>query len=264
MVFQDTIHPYYMDGYLKMQLDKMKDKVMDDWDFVIVIDGYERSGKSTLAQQIATYLDLTFNLEHIVFNGVEFEKVTKGYPANTAIIFDEGFGDLTSRKWMNKLNHSIIKMLTEIGYKNLFLIIVLPTYYDLVKYIAIHRSRVLIHVYDNNFERGYFAWYDREKKKDLFVQGKKFYSYSQRIARPNFIGRFTKHMTVDIEAYKEKKRQNAIASDRGDSQKADNIDRPQLIKRMKVLGYNQTQIAEILDLTKQRISQLMKVEGIFI
>lgn len=263
-VFENTEKEYYMDGYLKIQLDRMKELSKNDWDFIIVLDGYERTGKSTLAQQIAKYLDNDFQLNQIVFNGIEFEKQAKTLEHHKVLVFDEGYGDLTSKKWMNKVNHSIVKMLTEIGYKNLYLIIVLPSYYDLVKYIAMHRSRVLIHVYDNNFERGYFAWYDKDKKKNLYIEGKKFYSYSQKIASPNFIGRFTKHYAVDKEEYEKKKYLNATSMEKAgnDALPGGILNRQELMLRLKFLGYNQAKIAEILDLTPARVSQLIKIDGV--
>lgn len=263
-VFENTPAEYYMDGYLKIQLDRMKELSKNDWDFIIVIDGYERTGKSTLAQQIAKYLDNDFQLNQIVFNGGEFEKTAKSLDHHKVLLFDEGYGDLTSKKWMNKVNHSIVKMLTEIGYKNLYLIIVLPSVYDLVKYIAMHRSRVLIHVYDNNFERGYFAWYDKDKKKSLYIEGKKFYSYSHKIAPPNFIGRFTKHYTVDKQEYDKKKYENAerIEKPGTDGGTSGILNRQELMLRLKFLGYNQAKISEILDLTPARVSQLMKIDGV--
>jgi hypothetical protein len=67
----------------------------------------------------------------------------------------------------------------------------------------------LIHVYfGSDFQRGFFAFYNSDKKKDLYIQGKKFYSYSQ--PRPNFIGRFTNLYTVDENAYRLKKKHSLI------------------------------------------------------
>ena len=43
----------YMDGFLKRNLDEAKRVIKKDWDMVFVIDGYEGSGKSVLAQHCA-------------------------------------------------------------------------------------------------------------------------------------------------------------------------------------------------------------------
>jgi hypothetical protein len=95
-------------------------------------------------------------------------------------------------------------MLAEIRQKNLFVFVVMPTFFDLDKYVALWRSRALIHVYTAaNFERGYFGFYNAERKKQLYILGKKFYSYAK--PKDNFHGRFTNFYPVDEKAYRAKK-----------------------------------------------------------
>jgi hypothetical protein len=164
---------------------------------------------------------------------------------------------------MNKVNQSIVRMLTEIRYKNLFIFIVLPTFFDLVKYVALWRSRALLHVYDVNFERGYFAFYDKDKKKELYIKGKKFYSYSSRIVKPNFIGRFTNHYVVDKEEYIKRKRLNAERVKIMEEKVNKYLERDIMIRRMKELGYKYKDITTISNLTTARISQIVnKTENI--
>ena len=55
-------HNYYLDGYLKSNLDIVKKDVKKDFDAFIIIAGREGYGKSTLASQVALYLDPTYNL----------------------------------------------------------------------------------------------------------------------------------------------------------------------------------------------------------
>ena len=66
-----TDKQYYMDGYLKENLDILKQKlVKDDWFFIIIISGSNRVrvGKSTIAQQISYYLDDTYDFQSLIFN----------------------------------------------------------------------------------------------------------------------------------------------------------------------------------------------------
>lgn len=203
-VFEGTKHEYYIDGFLKQNLDVAKKVIKSDWDMVFLIDGYEGCGKSVLAQQVGFYCDPTLNINQITFTPKQFKDAILSAKRYQCIIFDEAYGALNAKTAMQWINRSIVKMLTEIRQKNLFIIIVLPTFFDLVKYVAIWRSRALLHVYSgDDFERGFFAFYNIDRKKSLYVNGKKFYNYNN--PKPNFYGRFTDGYMVDKEEYKQKK-----------------------------------------------------------
>lgn len=196
---------YYMDGYLKQNFDTAKTVILKDWDMIFAYDGAEGSGKSVKAMQDAYYSDPTLCMDRIVFNPRDFIKAIMSARKGEAIVYDEAYTGLSSRATMSLINRTLIKMLAEIRHRNLFIFIVMPTFFDLDKYVALWRTRALIHVYTgDNFERGYFAFYNKDRKKDLYILGKKFYSYS--LPKPNFIGRFTDFYVLDKAAYKEKKR----------------------------------------------------------
>ena len=80
----------------------------------------------------------------------------------------------------------------QIRQKNLFVIMVLPTFFVLDKYVALFRSRALIHVYECKKKRGYFKVYNQKKKKLLYLLGKATYSYSgaKWSIKTRFKGRF--------------------------------------------------------------------------
>ena len=194
-----------MDGYLKQNLDRAKEIVTKDWDFVCFIDGYEGSGKSVIAQQVAKYCDPTFNIDRICFNPDDFIKRINEAKKGEAIILDEAYGAMSARAAMSSLNRTMLAVLMEIRQKNLFVFIVCPCFMDVEKYVAIWRSRALIHVYTKNFKRGTFAFFNADRKKTLYVLGKKYYSYSK--PKANFIGSFTDGYVVDDVEYRKKKLQ---------------------------------------------------------
>lgn len=195
-----------MDGYLKGILDEIKQSVKRDMDLIILVDGPERSGKSTLAQQCAAYCDPSFNLARVCFTPDEFRKAIMEAEPGQAIVYDEAYTGLNSRGTMSVINRALVSMLAEIGQKNLIIFVVMPTFFDLDKYVAIWRSKVLLHVYTGEkFERGFFAAYNESTKKYLYIEGKKFYEYKGRV-KPNFFGRFPAQYTVDEQAYRQKKR----------------------------------------------------------
>lgn len=200
-----TTMSFWMDGYLKGILDKIKVSVTKDMDLIILVDGPERAGKSTLAQQCAAYCDPTFNISRICFTPDEFRKAVMAAEPGQAIVYDEAYTGLNSRGTMSVINRALVSLLAEIGQKNLIIFVAMPTFFDLDKYVAIWRSKVLLHVYTgDNFERGYFAAYNDTTKKYLYIEGKKFYEYKGRV-KPNFFGRFPNRYTVDETAYRQKK-----------------------------------------------------------
>lgn len=265
-VFEGTPEQYYMDGYLKDNLDTAKRIVREDWDVFGVFDGTEGAGKSVLAQQVAKYCDPTLDLSRIVFTPTQFKKAVREAKKYQAIIYDEAYGGLGSRGTMTQVNMTIVKMLTEIRQKNLFLFIVLPSIFDLDKYAAIWRSRFLIHIYaDRDFKRGYFAFYNAEQKKLLYLLGKKYYDYNK--PRPAFVSNFPNHYTVDELAYKKKKIDSSL-NDIDDNRIMVIKTARELRKSVAIsltntdLRLSDKQLAAILDISVRSINRYLQNYGI--
>lgn len=208
-VFQGTDKEFYMDGYLKENLDTAKSVVKKDWDMLFIVDGEEGCGKSVLAMQMAYYLDPTLTLDRIVFTPREFRLAVKNGKSGQAIVYDEAYTGLSSRAAMTLINRTLVKLVAECRQKNLFVFVVMPAFFDLDKYVTLWRGRALIHVYSKAFERGFFEFYNKDRKKSLYVTGKKFYSYYH--VKPNFRGCFTKHYTLNEAKYRARKRGSLIA-----------------------------------------------------
>ena len=161
------------------------------------------SGKSILAQQIAHYLDPTFNIDRMCLTGEEFLKNLNKSKKGQAIVMDEAFKDLDSSQSQKRMAKTLRHAMAEMGQKNLFVILVLPSFFELTRYPAIHRSIGLIHVYTGkNLNRGFFSFYGKKKKQNIYMRGRKYYSYCER---PDFYGQFTNKYVLDEEAYRKKK-----------------------------------------------------------
>lgn len=199
---------YYMDGYLKSNLDDLKEDVLRDFDAFLIVDGRERFGKSTLAMQVAFYLDNTFCLARVCFTIEQFVEAVNNAEKYTAIVFDEAYGYLNSRQAISKFNKTLIKIFAEMGSKNLFIIICIPNFFELDKYPAIHRSTSLLHVYERANYKAKFGAYNFNTKVKLYSLGKKFYDF--RKVAPNFTGDFTKFFPIDKEEYEKKKRESVL------------------------------------------------------
>lgn len=210
-VFEGTPQEFYMDRYLRDNLQRAKDLVRKDWDMVFLYDGREGSGKSVKAMQDAYFCDPTFSAERMTFTPDEFEEAIKNATKYQSVQYDEAFTGLSSRETMSRINKVLVKMLAEIRQKNLFIFVVMPTFFDVDKYVALWRSVALIHVFTTrNMTRGYFAFYNYDKKKDLYMNGKKYYSYYK--PKPDFTGRFLNHYPLDEEKYRKKKYESMIVN----------------------------------------------------
>lgn len=253
---------YYMDGYLKSNFDKIKEVIKQDWDMIFVVDGYEGAGKSMFTQQCAKYLDPTLDISRVVFNPKDFKDAVMAAQQYQAVIYDEAYGGLSSKRALSQVNQSIVQMLTVIRKRNLYVFIVLPSFFDLDKYVALWRSRGLLHVYTgDDFKRGLFRFYNAARKKDMYVKGKKFYEY--RIGKPNFHGRFYKKWIIPVNEYDDKKMRTSIQVE----EKANKFkeDRDNIIRKLVEDGLTHRKIAEMCGLTRSRVTQILgdvvKVNG---
>ena len=212
---------FFMEDNLKAQLDVLLKNNENDWDFTIIISaaGEVRVGKSVLAMQIGCYWTysiwkkynrtLPFDCKsNFVFDGqVLIEKgnyLGKHFPT-AVLIFDEAGADLEGRKTMQTATQKVLDYFRECGQYNLLNILVIPEFFDLPKSIAMSRSIFLLDVYYNSdaegfFERGYFKFYSRRNKKELYRKGRKELNYS--VAFPNFTGKFDNIYTIDKAEYK--------------------------------------------------------------
>ena len=203
----ETMDRLWIAPMVAKELDKVKNRVLKhDRDFVAVIDGEEGVGKSVLAQQIAAYLDPEFNMERIVFNSDKFLETIKDPKTKpgSCVVLDEAFSAANNRASLTEVNRAMIGVATEMRQKNLFVLMVLPSFFDLDKYFALWRCRALFHVYFTPDEDRNYVIFPKDAKKMLYLTGKKTYSYSKpRSSFPPF--HFPNFYTVDEEEYRRKK-----------------------------------------------------------
>lgn len=197
---------YYVDPIIKRELDKIKDAVRNkDRDYVMVVDGEEGCGKSVLAMQIAKYLDSKFNLDGIVFTADQFMKKIKEARRFSCIVLDEAFNASNARASLSQVNRAMLGVATEMRQQNLFIIMCIPSFFDLDKYFALWRCKSLIHVYfRKDGSRGRYILFPKTKKKYLYLYGKKTYNYSKpKSPYPPCV--FHKYYPVDELEYRQKK-----------------------------------------------------------
>lgn len=212
------------------------------------------SGKSVLTQQMAYYCsDGNFSVDDIVFTGHDFrERVLQSKPYS-AIVFDEAFRGLSARGSMTDTNKMLLGLLNEIRQKRLFVFIVLPSVWDLDKYVTMHRSMGLIHVHtvkkkkpNGEFERerGHFRFYNQSKLRYLLGNSTAKYVYPKTVS---FFGTYKPFYVVDEEEYRVKKGE-ALGMVGVSDVKARRITEHRLIlmKHLKTLGVSTPEIARLL------------------
>lgn len=250
---------YYLDDRLKRNLDKVVIPALTkkDEDYVLIIDGKERMGKSVMATQIARYVDPSFSISRECFSPDEFRNAIMNAKHGQAIIFDEAYGGLSSKSSLSSVNKTMVQLLTECGQQNLLLIIVLPSVFLLEWYMAHSRSRVLIHVQkDPKGRKGFWRSFNEDQKTELWINGRKDYKYK---VKTRFRGRFTNFYAIDEAQYRAKK-DLALKSKWVDDGKT-----PAAEKRSKTLDERNkliTYIKEIQNLDLKELTECINAVGI--
>jgi len=200
----------YIDGFLLQKLENIEKIIKKNWDCVFLIDGMERSGKSTLGLTCAWYLakgKLTYN--NIASDADDAVMKCEKLPDRSILVIDEGSLVFSSKETMSAEQKKLIKIMNVIGQKNMIFIIILPSFFDLNKFIAVSRSRFLLHIYPGKtLSRGKFCYFGEQKKKILYEFGKKHFN-SYKFPRANFVGQFWDFFPLEnLEEYKKIKQKS--------------------------------------------------------
>jgi hypothetical protein len=219
-----TDKEYWMEQRLINDLNTVIHNLPHDWDFVCILtgNGMVRVGKSVLAQQVGYYvayhIGTPFSIENIVFSGEELIGTAHKLPPHSVLIYDEARAELDSAKTLEKVSKILRDFFAECGMYNHFIILVLPDFFELNKRIAVTRSDFLINVFKhyeaknvNNidvleYKRGYFEFYGRDRKKRLYIDGKKAEDdYNIGMKLRNYWGTFKDFRIIDKDEYEKKK-----------------------------------------------------------
>jgi hypothetical protein len=225
---------FYISGYMSKNLDNYISGVLNKkLSAVFIIDGRSGLGKTTLASQLGCYISKKvaewkdkhnplpnkekhkpkFSLNDLTWTPDAFVEKLKPASFGDIVVLDESM-ILSNRSAMSSYNRAAVIMMSMIRSKQIFVIFCINSVFDLDRNIALHRADMLVHLYAENDKfasrgRYFVVPTAKGKLKNLYVVGKKYYSYAQ--ARPAFRDHFSKFFPFSDNEY-EKRKQDAIQS----------------------------------------------------
>jgi len=214
----------YMDGTLYENLQLLAKKIVDDMTFLMFLFSSTLevgTGKSVFAQQIAEAinemvnkfhgLNTPFSVNNIVFHPKDLIERAFQIPKYSIVILDEW----EDAHYWSELGITLRQFFRKCRQLNLFMIVIIPNFFELPKGYAISRSVLAIDVkFQEGFERGFFDFYSFKRKKELYLKGKKDYNYD--VTKADFIGRFPDGYAVGREVYLRHKRLDLAKHDKED------------------------------------------------
>jgi len=260
--------PYKLPEKLRELLDGFKWAIHNKkQSAVVLVDGRSGMGKTTISFQMAKYMSPNFNLSNVHFTPDEFlEALTKTNKGDT-LIFDEAML-LSSRSALSAINKMIVVAMSMIRSKNLFIIFNVNSIFDLDKNLALSRADLLLNCYgDSLTDKGKFIAFfkggdGRDRIKELYIFGKKYYSYSH--PKGNFFTTFSSEFVLDEDEYEKKKQIGVNAFLKRAKTKLSEKQRASRDASVKyfseVLNYTQDKIAEIVNLSVIQVHRILHNE----
>jgi len=202
---------YVLSEKMKKQLQKMKKFVGEqDQDFIVVVTGYEGLGKSTLALEMCNEWDPEFSEQKITFHPKNFRKTVINSKFPDAVMLDEGAFSFFSRNAMSGDVKKNVQLLTACRKYNLMIIICVPDFFILDKYLREHRVRAVVRV----TKRGRFQVFNFKNLQRIEKKKGKI-----KYPKASFAGSFGK-MTGEIwKRYNAKKDRALLESEEVDKKK---------------------------------------------
>lgn len=147
---------------LRAFINMVKRGIDQKWDFVMVIDGREGSGKSTLGLHMKAMYDGNYNLDHVLFDATSMVHEMQFAPRGSCIIVDEAIISLYKREALKDFQTTLVKAFSIVRARNLFFILVLPNFQDLDPNIRT-RANYRLYSYAKRGIRGYLQVYQPQR-----------------------------------------------------------------------------------------------------
>ena len=233
----------FMDGWLYKNLDMLSDKIVEDMTFLGIIYSSTLevgTGKSVLATQIGeawTELinkkygkNIPYSVENnVVWKPKDLIEKAKKIPPYSFILLDEW----EDNSYWSELGVSLRQFFRKCRQMNLFMICIIPNWFQLPLSYAVSRSIFAIDVrFDDKLDRGNFAFYNFPTKRMLYINGKRQHNY--KVCKPTFMGKFPDGYGVEEKEYRRLKREDMDEYDKNNPVKKNKqqIEKDRMIKVM--------------------------------
>jgi len=203
----------YCDKFLYENLKILSKNIIRDMTFLIIISSSTLevgTGKSVLMQQIAeVYLsevkemhniDNELTIKNIVFSPKELVERAFQVPKYSVILLDEW----EDSNYFSQLGMTLRQFFRKCRQLNLLMIVIIPNFFQLPMNYAVSRSVAFLDVqFRGEFQRGFFRFFSFNKKRELYLKGKKTQNYN--CVQPDFSGRFADGYVINEKEYKKAK-----------------------------------------------------------
>ncbi len=212
MKVQGKFGEYSIDEEVSKKFDLMIKRCSEKnkFDNLVVVDGEEGLGKTTIAILFANYVSQKtgrpFDLENVFFDADEMIEFAAKSDAQI-IVWDEAALGGLSIEWSSKVQKKLKKLLMIARKKRHFYFFCIPKFFKLTEYLIVDRAKALIHVYSHDdIHRGRFVYFRKEAKDKLYYDWRKKGARNYKI-RYSLRGTFPNAMAkvIDEEAYDKKK-----------------------------------------------------------
>jgi len=239
----------YMDAWLHKNLELYADKIVNDMTFLGIIYSSTLevgTGKSVLGTQIGEAwteimnkkynLNLTFGIDNIVWNPKDLISKSTGtngfkkLPKYSYVLLDEW----EDANYWSELGMTLRQFFRKCRQLNLFIVCIIPNWFQLPLSYAVSRSLFAIDVkFNDKLDRGFFGFYNFPAKRFLYMNGKKQHNY--KVNRPTFDGQFPDGYGVPEKEYREAKLQDLIRYEKENPEKKN---KSQLLREQNLKVFN--------------------------
>ena len=253
--------PYRIPSALRHILDGFKWAITKkNQSAVMIVDGRSGMGKTTLSLQCAKYMSPDFSLKDVYFSPEKFLEGLANTEKGTrkTLVFDEAML-LSSRAALSAMNRMIVIAMSMIRSKNLFIIFKVNSIFDLDRNLALSRADLLLHCYGESLtDKGKFLAFFKgadgiDRIKELYIHGKKFYSYGY--PKSNFNTTFSSEFVVDEDEYERLKQIGVNKFLKGQKNSENTKYKLQRNALFKI-------IREKIDITYQELEKLLNEKGV--
>lgn len=230
---------------------RIQNRLGDDGDAFIAIDGEEGSGKSSLMLRFAKMIDPKFTLEQIVYRKGKLVEAVYKFGKGRVVAHDELGLDAYKRRAMSRSNVELKQASMVWRDQNKAILACIPSFWDLDPGL-IDRTYLWIHVEmrekpDGHLERGIAQFHYGKKSK-----------WSRERNWDEVCEQRFEMVPPDVYAVYKQRKSDAIKEALEEENEEEEKDwRIGLTQRMTELGYTQKEQAEILEVGRPRISQLL-------